>query len=200
MSFIYKTTDTIFDSIKPYIKDKSEDDLEIAKYGLNLFLMELYKLPIFLGLAYFLGMFKYSILSYLLFGFIRSNAHGIHMKNGKLCLFYSCIAFFSVIYISRIFLLNISIRILLSILILYILYKYAPADTEQRPLLNSLTRKKKKNSSILVGIIYIVISLICTNQILSNIFLFVLLLECIAIHPITYKIFNRRYRNYEDFK
>lgn len=200
MSFIYKTTDNIFDSIKPYIKNKSEDDLEIAKYGLNLFFMELYKLPIFLGLAYFLGMLKYSILSYLLFGFMRSNAHGVHMKNGKLCLFYSCIAFFSTIYISRILLLPISIKILLSILILYILYKYAPADTEQRPLLNSLTRKKKKNSSLLVGFIYILISLICTNQTLSNIFLFVLLLECIAIHPITYKIFNRRYRNYEDFE
>ncbi|MEJ8552731.1 accessory gene regulator B family protein [Tepidibacter sp. Z1-5] len=200
MSFIYKTTDTILDSIKPYIKNKSEDDLEIAKYGLNLFLMELYKLPIFLGLAYFLGIFKYSILSYLLFGFIRSNAHGIHMKNGKLCLFYSCISFFSVVYISKILLLHIIIKLFLSILMLYILYKYAPADTEQRPLLNALTRKKKKKSSILVGIIYIIISLIYPTQILSNIFLFVLLLECIAIHPITYKIFNRRYRNYEDFK
>ncbi|WFD09945.1 accessory gene regulator B family protein [Tepidibacter hydrothermalis] len=200
MNFIYKTTDTIFDSIKPYIKNKSEDDLEIAKYGLNLFLMELYKLPIFLGLAYFLGMLKYSILSYLLFGFIRGKAHGIHMKNGKLCLFYSCISFFSLIYISRLLSLTISIKLCISTFILYILYKYAPADTEQRPLLNALTRKKKKISSILVGIIYIILSLVCTTQTISNIFLFVMLLECIAIHPITYKIFDRRYKNYEDFE
>lgn len=144
MSFIYKTTDTIFDSMKPYIKNKSEDDLEIAKYGLNLFLLELYKLPIFLGLAYFLGIFRYCILIYMLFGFIRSNAHGIHMKNGRMCLFYSCISFFCVVYISKILLITISIKIFLYILILYILYKYAPADTEQRPLLNVTTRKRKK--------------------------------------------------------
>ncbi|WP_099189873.1 accessory gene regulator B family protein [Tepidibacter mesophilus] len=200
MSFIYKTTDTILDSIKPYIKNKSEDDLEIAKYGMNLFFMELYKLPIFLEFAYLLGIFKYSILTYILFGFIRSKAHGIHMKNGKLCLFYSCIAFFSVVYISKLLFIPIRIKIFVYISILYIIYKYAPADTEQRPLLNPLTRKTKKNFSILIGIIYICISLICTNQTVSNIFLFVLLVECIAIHPITYKIFNRRYKNYEDFK
>lgn len=200
MSFIYKTTDAIFDSMKPYIKNKSEDDLEIAKYGLNLFLMDLYKLPIFLGLAYFLGIFKYSILIYFLFGFVRGNAHGVHMKNGRMCLFYTCISFFSMIYISKIILLSTSIKIFISILMLYTLYKYAPADTEQRPLLNPSTRKRKKIFSILIGIVYILISLICINQIISNIFLFVLLLECIAIHPNTYKLFNRRYRNYEDFE
>lgn len=145
MSFIYKATDAIFDSMKPYMENKSEDDLEIAKYGLNLFLMELYKLPIFLGLSYFLGIFKYSILSYLLFGLIRSNAHGIHMKNGKMCLFYSCIAFFTLIYISKLLFIPINIKLSLSILILYLLYKYAPSDTEQRPLLNELTRKRKKD-------------------------------------------------------
>lgn len=43
MSIVYKLTDNIIDSIKHYIKDKSNDELEIAKYGLNFF-MELYKL------------------------------------------------------------------------------------------------------------------------------------------------------------
>lgn len=38
MSIVYKLTDNIIDFIKPYIKDKSNDKLEITKYRLNLFL------------------------------------------------------------------------------------------------------------------------------------------------------------------
>ena len=55
MKLVYKISDSIINSVKPYVSDKSADDLEIAKYGLNLFFMELYKLPILFGLAYYLG-------------------------------------------------------------------------------------------------------------------------------------------------
>ena len=92
--YIYKLSDNIIDSIRPYIKNKSDDDLEIAKYGLNLFFMELYKFPILFGIAYYLGILK----------------------------------------------------LFISLMTIYLLYNYAPADTEARPLLNENTRKKKKKS------------------------------------------------------
>lgn len=101
MKIIYNFSDSIMDFIKPHINNKSDDDLKIAKYGLNLFFMELYKLPILFGLAYYLGILKYCFLSYILFGFIRSYANGLHMKSGKGCLIYSCLTFFSIIYISK---------------------------------------------------------------------------------------------------
>lgn len=199
MSIVYKLTDNIIDSIKPYIKDKSNDELEIAKYGLNLFFMELYKLPLVFGFAYYLGIFKYCFLSYILLGFIRSHANGIHMRSGKGCIFYSTIALFSIVYISKTLLLNWILKIFISLLSIYLIYKYAPADTEEKPILNLDTRKKKKKFSIFIGIIYILISFIFPDKVIGNIFLFILILECVMINPLTYKLFNRRYNNYEDY-
>ena len=199
MSIIYKITYNVIYSIKPYISNKSDDELEIAKYGLNLFLMELYKLPIIFGLAYYLRIFKYCLLSYILLGIIRNHANGIHMRSGKGCLFYSCIALFSIVYISKILLLHWIFKILISLIIIYLIYKYAPADTEEKPILNLDTRKRKNTISIYTGIIYILISFIFPNKAIGNIFLLVLILECIMINPVTYKLFNRRYNNYEYF-
>lgn len=144
ISIVYKITDNIIDSIRPYIKDKSNDELEIAKYGLNLFFMELYKLPILFGLAYYLGIFKYCFLSYILLAFIRSHANGIHMISGKICLFYSTIALFSIVYIAKILVLNWILKVFISLFSIYLIYKYTPADTEEKPILNLDKRKKKK--------------------------------------------------------
>lgn len=200
MKLVYKISDNIISCVKPYISDKSDDDLEIAKYGLNLFFMELYKLPILFGLAYYLGVLKYCIIVYILFGIIRNYAKGLHMKSGKGCLVYSCMTFFSIIYISKYLLIHWSLKLLISSVILYFIYKYAPADTEAKPLLNKNTREKNKKLSIFIGTIYISMSLITSDKVMSNILLLVLVLECIVIHPITYKIFKRRYNNYEHFQ
>lgn len=199
MKLVYKISDNIINSVKPYVSDKSDDDWDIAKYGLNLFFMELYKLPIVFGLAYYFGVLKYCILVYILFGTIRGYANGLHMKSGKGCLVYSCVTFFSIIYISKYLFINLSLKLLISCIIIYFLYKYAPADTEAKPLLNRSKREKNKKISIFIGIVYISVAFIISDKVISNILLLVLILECVVIHPITYKIFKRRYNNYEYF-
>ena len=199
MKLVYKLSDGIINSVKPYVNDKSDDDWEIATYGLNLFFMELYKLPILFGIAYYLGVLKYCILVYALFVTIRGYANGLHMKSGKGCLLYSCVTFFSIIYISKYLIINWILKLLISSMIIYFLYKYAPADTEAKPLLNKCTREKNKKISLLIGAVYISMSFITSDEVMSNILLMVLVLECVVIHPITYKIFKRRYNNYEYF-
>ncbi|MCT4507726.1 MAG: accessory gene regulator B family protein [Tepidibacter sp.] len=199
MNIIFKLSNNIIDSIHPYIKDTSNDVLEIAKYGLNVLLMDLYKLPIVFGFSYYLGIFKDCFLSYILFGLLRNHVHGLHMRSGRGCLFFSCISLFSIIYISKQVLIHWILKMIISLLVIYFICKYAPADTEERRLLNETTRKRKNKIYIFIGIIYITISFVFPNKVISNIFLLILVLECIMIHPITYKLFNRRYNNYEYF-
>lgn len=80
---------------------------------------------------------------------------------------------------------------------IYLLYKYAPGDTEQKPLLNKYTREKNKKVSCFIGVTYVIIGFITSDEIISNILLLVLVLECVMINPITYKFLKRRYNNYE---
>ncbi|MCD3298261.1 accessory regulator AgrB, partial [Clostridium botulinum C/D] len=45
-----------------------------------------------------------------------------------------------------------------------------------------------------------IISIVTKNKFFSNIFINILWIQGILIIPITYKIFNRRYKNYEYYE
>ena len=200
MSIIYKFTDNLIESMKPHISGKSDEDFEIVKYGLNVFLLDLYKLPIVFGLAYFLGVLKPCMLSYLFLCIIRNQAGGLHLKTGKGCLFYSSITLIGISYMSKLIYLSLVVKALIACILLYFINKYAPADTEQKPILNPDTRKRMHKTSLIVSVLYILASFTCLDRSVSNLFILVLILECIIIHPTTYKLFNRRYRNYEFYE
>lgn len=182
------------------MEDVSEEDLEIARYGIEIYLMNLYKVPIIFGVAYLIGIFNYCILVYIVFGILRNYSCGMHMKSGFTCLLFSGLAFFSIVFISKTISLNLPLKIIISILSIYFIHKYSPADTEELPILNENIRRKNNKISIFLGGILILISFIYPNKIISNVLLFTLLLQIIMIHPITYKLFNRRYNNYVQYK
>lgn len=73
---------------------------------------------------------------------------------------------------------------------------FSPADTVKRPLIKKKKRIIFKILSIVVTIIYFVITLLIKNKLLINSMLFGLLVECILILPITYRIFKMPYKNY----
>lgn len=200
MNISKKISIFILDRIKPYIDHMSEDDFEIAQYGIEVFCMNLCKLPIILVIAYYLNILNYSILVYIFFGLIRNFTWGIHMRSSLTCLIATCICFFGVVFCSKLVELNYIIKIIISLICIYIIYKYAPSDTEERPCLNSEIRRSNKLKSLILGSIYISISFIFSNKIISNMLLLSLFIQCLMICPITYKIFNRRYNNYEYYE
>lgn len=158
--------------------------------------MNFTKIPIILVLGYLLGIFKYSIYTLIIFGIIRNFASGIHARNSYTCLFSTLVIIFGAIYLSLNFQLNVLTKIIICIVNLVIYFKYAPADTEEKPYLNPLTRKQLKVKSILTTIGYFFISITVKNMFFSNILINVLWIEGILISPIIYKLLNRRYNNY----
>lgn len=70
---------------------------------------------------------------------------------------------------------------------------YAPADTEAVPILRKKERKIKRNLSYIIMTVTLGISLLINNNTISNLFLFGVLLQTIAITRFMYKITNNRY-------
>ncbi len=192
-----KISKKIIDWMKNYIDHPSEEEIEIAEYGITSFLINIYKIPIFFLIAYLLGILKYYMLTTFLFSIIKMHSWGIHMRSGFTCILATLVSFVLIIYISIFFNICIFIKLLLSTISLYFLYKYAPADTEERPCLNENIRKKFKKRSIIIGMIYVICSFAYPSQIVSNIFILILFLQTICILPFTYNVFHRRYNNYE---
>ncbi|MCY6355327.1 accessory gene regulator B family protein [Clostridium sp. ZS2-4] len=195
-----KFSTTISNFISKTLPDKTEEELEIIIYGIEVLFMNFTKFPIILGLGYLLGVFRYSVYTLIIFGVIRSFASGIHARKSYTCLLSTLIIIFGAVYLSLNFEFSIITKLIIFMLSLIIYFKYAPADTEERPYLDTLIRNQLKVKSIFTAVIYFFISIAVQDIFFSNIFIHVLWIEALLISPIIYKLFNRRFNNHEYYE
>lgn len=179
------------------------NQIQVAEYSLEALLMNLYKLPIIFGVAYFLGIFKESILVYVIMAIMRGCAWGVHLKTSTGCLVFTMVYIYTNIYISK----NTDINWILISTLLVVgflnYYNYAPADTEDRPCLDvNLRQRMWKKTIFLFSVINILNFIIFKLYNYVEIFYMVLIsvfFVSLMIHPLMYRIFNRGYRNYEKY-
>ena len=70
---------------------------------------------------------------------------------------------------------------------------YAPADTQEVPILRSKDRKLKRNFSYITMTITLIIAVILKNEIISNLLIFGTLLQTISITKFIYKLTKCKY-------
>ena len=185
------------------IKEKgkySDEKLEEIEYGLETIYLTVTKLIIIFGVAFILGIVKETIVLLICYNLIRSSAYGLHASKSIYCLISSLLLFIGGVYVS-IYLSSIPlyIKIVLGLLSIIMIIKYAPADTVKRPLINSKKRKRFKIISITKSIIYLLLIIYFDKMQLSGFLLVGLVEAIIMIHPLVYKIFNLPYNNYKNY-
>lgn len=170
------------------------------KYGLEILVINLSKMIFILIIAEILGILKGTLIIMLNFAFMRRYAFGVHAKSSINCTIITSICFFIGGYMPK--LLNITNEKVLLIFVIttLLLYLYAPADTEARPLVGRNLRKKLKIKALLSAIILMILSLFINNSDLKFWISYGALCESITITPIIYKLFGRGYKNYERYK
>lgn len=175
--------------------DMSDDKIEEIRYGLEVLYLNISKYIMLYFIAFLFNYVKESFLCNIIFAIIRLTACGLHAKNGIICLTCSFIIILGIPYISQIVNINFIFKILLCIILFIGFAKYAPADTEKKPIVNKNVRKKLKTKSCIIVILYS--SFILFNEgYIANIMLLCMITELLTILPITYKLFNARYNNY----
>lgn len=106
-------------------------------------------------------------------------------------------------YISKIIVIPIQYKIIFAICIwlfsIAMIYKYAPADTEDVPVVSKKERKKRKIISYLIVTVMIVIGCAIPNNMISNILIFGAFLQTVTITRIAYKITRNKY-GYEEYQ
>ena len=70
---------------------------------------------------------------------------------------------------------------------------YAPADTENVPIISKKERKKKQIISYITMTLTLIAAIIVPDQTISNILLFGTILQSLAISRIVYKLTNNQY-------
>lgn len=186
-----------------FIKDntnKTETELEKIQYGIHVILINIFKLLLLFITAYFLGILNYTIVAYLSFATLRSFANGIHANSSIKCIITNYIIFFGNVYLSLNFSLNKIYVASIFIISLILIILYAPADTEERPLMSKNLRGKLKIKSILIVLGFGIVILLLPGSVYTNLIVYSTLQEAILITPMIYIIFGKKYKNYERIK
>ena len=182
-------------------KNKDYDDKKLAEieYGLVGLYLTLSKSVVIFILALILGIFKEVFIFLIIYNLIRLTSFGIHAKKSWICLVSSIIVFIGTPIVMLHLNLNFYLKLIIGIIGIIHIYIYSPADTKKRPIVNKKRRLIYKLISTGIAITFTVISLLISNNYLSNCMLFALIIQNIFISPITYKICKEPYNNYITF-
>lgn len=180
--------------------DKSNFQENKVRYGIEVILINITKTTLIMGLAALLNIFWTTIVIMLSFGALRRYSFGVHATTSFYCSLSTIIGFFSGAFLSmHIFENKLILAGMFTVSIISIL-TFSPADTESRPLLGRNKRKTLKRKSIIIWVISFILAMYLKDFRIGFLIAYGNLLEAIMIMPVTYKIFNRRYKNYERYE
>lgn len=210
MEMIYKSTvcqtsliEKLAERIAILLNTKAKKEgLELAKmkFGLEILLINISKFIMVFFIANQFNLLKETLFMTLIFGTIRSTAFGLHAKSSIMCTLVTSIMFIGGPYVSYNIQLNNYIVLALFIIITFCFYKCAPADTENHPILGENLRLKLRKKTVLKSLVFMIIALIVKIQVIKAMILLATGFVAISTLPITYRILNRRYKNYEKYE
>ena len=183
--------------IKEEIEEIDDEAAEIIDYGLHLMIGELPKTFIILAFSYFLGVFKYTLFMILVLLPYRTFSGGIHLKTHVGCIISTTVYYCGIVKISKYFILYNPMKLIMILCIwtfgIIMIKKYAPADTENVPILQKKERKKKKILSYIFFTVELMVAVFINNSEIANILILGNLWQTLLITPIAYKLTNNKY-------
>lgn len=194
---IDKITESLTNKIRKEMPDVDDERAEVINYGLQILLGEIPKVFIMLGIAYILGVFKLTLITLLILLPYRGASGGFHLKTHIGCMVSTCTFYCGVAFLSKSLILmdNMKYLLILATLIFGILMIkwYAPADTEDVPIISKKIRKQKQILSYVTLIIGLIVALVVKSNVISNIIIFGYIVQTFMITRFAYKITNCKY-------
>lgn len=167
--------------------DKSDSELKVIKYGISLVSMTLYKLLLIAILSVLLGNAKETFMMFVFFGFVRTFSFGLHAKHWFACTVYSVAVFVFLPYLLKDIILTPVVIIILTVISMFLFFLYAPSDTINRPIRSVLKRKRFKLISLMIALIYFILSMTFHSQ-LSTFLSFGSFVAAALTTPAAYKL------------
>lgn len=184
--------------IRKEMPEVDDERAEVINYGLQLVIGEIPKTFVLLIIAYICGVLELSIIALLAIMPYRLTSGGVHLKTHIGCiigtsLFYvgsSLLSKYVVIEPLYIKYILIGITWVFSVIMIKL---YAPADTENLPILRKKERKQKQILSYIIITSEILIAIFIKNTTISGIIIFGDFIQTLTITRIAYKVTHNKY-------
>lgn len=188
--------------IRKEMPDINDERAEVINYGLQLAFGEIPKTFIILGIAWLLKVLDLTILAIIIIMPYRAVVGGVHFKTHVKCVVATSIFYIGTALLSKYIVLEKTLQYIITIIICFfsiiMISLYAPADTEDVPILRKKERKLKKSISYVIMTAMLVLSVLIKNTTISNILLFETLFQTISITRPMYKLAKNKY-GYEEY-
>lgn len=194
---IEKICNSILIKMREKMPDITDEKAEIILYGLQLIIGEIPKMFILFGLSFLLGFGWYMVFAYIAVMPYRATSGGFHLHTHLGCILSTIIFFYGNIIISKFLVLdNMQKYILIGLSLFFgilMISMYAPADTEEVPIISKKERKTKKILSYIMLILTLVAALFIPDRMMSNILIIGSIFQSISISRLAYKITKNKY-------
>lgn len=183
--------------IRKEMPEVDDERAEVIMYGLQNIIGELPKGIIILIIAHILGIFKLTVISILIIAPYRCVSGGVHMKTHIGCIIYTLLLYSGSSLLGKYIVLTGNVKIMLAIAIwifcMIMIKLYAPADTENLPILRKKERKQKQILSYIIITSEILIAIFIKNTTISGIIIFGDFIQTLTITRIAYRVTHNKY-------
>ena len=182
-----------------YYTKREDVELQKMTLGMEIMLHNIPKIILLTTVSYVIGILHLTFIIWIPFAVMRMYASGLHAKNSITCTLMSLTMFVLVPFTVQ----EMQISKLTLFIIAFVtclgFYKYAPADTEARPIIGKNKRAKLKKQAMLSSLAIFAASFFLYNE--FNLLVAIsYVYTLVAILPLSYKLMRRRGNNYEKYE
>ena len=192
-----KICDYLTNKIRNKMPEIDDERAEVINYGIHLLVGEIPKTFIFIAIAAILGVLKEFFITLLVIFPYRAFSGGFHLKTHLGCIVGTSLMYCGIPLLSKYIIMSTTIRYILTILVwifgIVMCRLYAPADTENVPILRKKDRKTKQILAYITLTLTLGIGLIINNNIVSNIVILGMFMQSLTITKIAYRLTNNKY-------
>ena len=186
-------TKKIIQSVDGYDESKADE----INFGLQLLIGEVPKFFITLILAWLLHLIGFTILSFIIILPYRAFSGGFHLHTHLGCIIATNTMYIGTAYLASILNFDNTVKYILIIITFIFSFamiaKYAPADTENVPVLQKKERRKRKIWSFIIADVELVIAIFIPYKVVSNMIIIGILVQTLTITRLAYRITKNKY-------
>lgn len=184
--------------IRKEMPEVDDERAEVINYGIQLIVGEIPKILLLFVVAFILKIGWLTVFAFFAILPYKKFSGGFHLKTHLGCIIGTCLFYFLTVYMSKYIVFEQVYIKYIIILVEWIFSMimvrlYAPADTENLPILSEKERKHKKIMSYVTLTITLIVAVVIPNNIISNILMIGTFLQTISITKIAYKLSKNKY-------
>lgn len=194
---IDKFCEFVVKKIRNKMPEINDEKAEVILYGIQLIIGEIPKIFILFILSFILGIGWYTVFAFVALIPYRASSGGFHLKSHLGCILGTSLFYYGNVYLSKFLVLDtIQKYVLIAITLIFgiiMVSLYAPADTENIPIISKKERKNKKILSYITLTLTLLVAIFIQDSTVSNILIFGVLIQTVMITRLAYRLTNNKY-------